>query len=35
MTELRNYIDAIRDLPLDERTKEKILAGTAAGLLGL
>jgi aminocarboxymuconate-semialdehyde decarboxylase len=35
MTELRNYVDAVRHLALDEKSKEKILGGTAAGLLGL
>ena len=35
MAELKNYIDAVRHLALDENAKEKILGGTAAGLLGL
>jgi predicted TIM-barrel fold metal-dependent hydrolase len=35
MTELKNYIEAIRRLTLDEATKNKILGGTAAQLLKL
>ena len=35
MAELRNYIDAVRDLALDPKSKENILAGTAADLLKL
>jgi len=35
MTELRNYIDVIRGLPLSEASKEAILGGTATRLLKL
>lgn len=35
MTELKNYIEAIRRLTLDEAAKNKILGGTAAQLLKL
>lgn len=35
MAELKNYIEAIRRLPLDEKTGEDVLAGTAARLLKL
>jgi predicted TIM-barrel fold metal-dependent hydrolase len=35
MKELQNYIEAIRALPLDGRSKERILGGTAAELLKL
>ena len=35
MTELRNYIETIRGLPLSEQSKETILGGTAARLLKL
>ncbi len=35
MTELRNYIEAIRRLPLSEASQEAILAGTAVRLLKL
>ena len=35
MTELRNYIETIRKLPLDQQSKEDILGGTAARLLKL
>jgi predicted TIM-barrel fold metal-dependent hydrolase len=35
MTELRRYIETIRELPLEEASKEKILAGSAAKLLKL
>jgi predicted TIM-barrel fold metal-dependent hydrolase len=35
MTELRNYIETIRKLPLGEQSKEDILGGTAARLLKL
>jgi hypothetical protein len=33
MKELRNYVEAIRALPLDGKSKERILGGTAAELL--
>jgi aminocarboxymuconate-semialdehyde decarboxylase len=33
MRELRNYIDAVRNLPLQQEMKEAILGGTAARLL--
>jgi predicted TIM-barrel fold metal-dependent hydrolase len=35
MKELRNYIEAIRNLPLDENSKKKILGDTAEELLKL
>ena len=35
MQELRSYIDAIRELPLEEEAKNGILGGTAQGLLKL
>jgi aminocarboxymuconate-semialdehyde decarboxylase len=35
MDELKNYIEAIRRLPLDVQSKEDILGGTAARLLKL
>ena len=35
MIELRHYVDAVGALALDPSSKEKILGGTAAGLLGL
>jgi hypothetical protein len=35
MSELKNYIDAVRRLPLDGPSHEKILGGTAAELLKL
>jgi predicted TIM-barrel fold metal-dependent hydrolase len=35
MDELKNYIEAIRKLPLDEQIKQDILGGTAARLLKL
>jgi predicted TIM-barrel fold metal-dependent hydrolase len=35
MIELRNYIDEVRRLALDQDSKEKILGGTAAALLKL
>lgn len=35
MTELRNYIETIRGLPLSEPVKEAVLGGTAARLLKL
>ena len=35
MTELRNYIETIRALPLSEPSKEAVLGGTAARLLKL
>jgi hypothetical protein len=35
MKELKNYIETIRNLPLDPKPKEKILGDTAAALLGL
>jgi predicted TIM-barrel fold metal-dependent hydrolase len=35
MAELKNYIEAIRRLPLDEKTRDDVLAGTAARLLKL
>jgi len=35
MTELRNYIETIRKLPLGTQSKEDILGGTAARLLKL
>ena len=35
MQEIRNYIAAVRRLPLDDRNKEQILGGTAAELLKL
>jgi hypothetical protein len=35
MSELKNYIDAVRRLPLDGASHEKILGGTAAELLKL
>ena len=35
MSELKNYIDAVRRLPLDAASHEKILGGTAADLLKL
>jgi aminocarboxymuconate-semialdehyde decarboxylase len=35
MSALKNYIDAVRRLPLDGASHEKILGGTAAELLKL
>jgi aminocarboxymuconate-semialdehyde decarboxylase len=35
MKDLRAYIQTVRDLPLDDATKEAILGGTAATLLKL
>ncbi|MGH7853133.1 MAG: amidohydrolase family protein, partial [Candidatus Binatia bacterium] len=35
MREIRNYIAAVRDLPLGDKGKERILGGTAAELLKL
>jgi predicted TIM-barrel fold metal-dependent hydrolase len=35
MKELKNYIETIRNLPLDPKSKEKILGDTAAALLKL
>ncbi len=35
MKELRNYIETIRNLPLDDKSIKKILGDTAAGLLKL
>ena len=35
MTELRDYIETIRKLPLSEPRKEAMLGGTAASLLKL
>jgi predicted TIM-barrel fold metal-dependent hydrolase len=35
MKELKNYIETIRNLPLDEKSKEKMLGDTAAALLKL
>ena len=35
MTALHDYIDAVRGLPIDEKQKEAMLAGTAARLLKL
>jgi aminocarboxymuconate-semialdehyde decarboxylase len=35
MKELKNYIETIRNLPLDEKSKEKMLGDTAAVLLKL
>jgi len=35
MLELKNYIKAVRNLPLDGGSKEKILSGTASALLKL
>ena len=35
MDALRDYIDAIRALPLTDAEKDAIMGGTAAGLLGL
>jgi predicted TIM-barrel fold metal-dependent hydrolase len=35
MRELRNYIQAVHGLPLDDKSKELILGGTAARLLKL
>ena len=35
MKELKNYIETIRNLPLDEKSKKKILGDTAAELLKL
>ena len=35
MQELKNYIEAVRNLPLDAGSKSKILGGTAAELLSL
>jgi hypothetical protein len=35
MAELKNYINAIHDLPLDDARKEAILGDTAAALLKL
>ena len=35
MKELKNYIETIRNLPLDQKSKEKILGDTAAALLKL
>lgn len=35
MDELKNYIEAIRRLPLDDKSREDILGGTAARLLKL
>jgi hypothetical protein len=32
MDELKNYIEAIRRLPLDDKSREDILGGTAARL---
>ena len=33
MREIRNYVAAVRGLPLSDRSKEQILGGTAAELL--
>jgi hypothetical protein len=33
MSELKNYIDAVRRLPLDGASHEKILGGTAGGVI--
>ena len=35
MTELRNYVDAIRKLPIEADNLERMLGGTAAELLKL
>jgi predicted TIM-barrel fold metal-dependent hydrolase len=35
MTELRNYVDAIRKLPIEADNLERMLGGTAAKLLKL
>jgi len=35
MSELKNYIESIRSLPLDETAKDKMLGGTAAQLMKL
>jgi len=35
MSELKNYIESIRSLPLDEIAKDKMLGGTAAQLMKL
>jgi predicted TIM-barrel fold metal-dependent hydrolase len=35
MRELKNYIETIRNLPLEQKSKEKILGDTAAVLLKL
>jgi aminocarboxymuconate-semialdehyde decarboxylase len=35
MNELKNYIETIRNLPLDEKSKERMLGDTAAALLKL
>jgi hypothetical protein len=35
MRELRNYIDTIRKVPLEEEAKSEILGGTALALLKL
>jgi hypothetical protein len=32
---LKNYIDAVRDLPLTQESKDEMLGGTAAALLKL
>ena len=33
MSELRNYVDAVRRLPLSVKNREDMLGGTAAKLL--
>ena len=33
MAALKNYIDAVRDLPLAQKSKDEMLGGTAAALL--
>ena len=35
MAALKNYIDAVRDLPLTQKSKDEMLGGTAAALLKL
>jgi hypothetical protein len=35
MAALKNYIDAVRDLPLTQKSKDEMLGGTAAALLNL
>jgi hypothetical protein len=35
MNELREYIEKVRKLPLDEHSKQALLSGTAAALLKL
>jgi aminocarboxymuconate-semialdehyde decarboxylase len=35
MTALRDYINMVRDLPMDQKQKDAMLSGTAAELLKL